>query len=60
MKYAAHQTFIAHVATQNPGQPEFLQAVTEVMASLWPFIEKNPHYAEHGLLERLVEPERDR
>lgn len=58
MKYAAHQMFIAHVAAQNPGQPEFLQAVTEVMASLWPFIEKNPHYAEHGLLERLVEPER--
>lgn len=58
MKYAAHEMFIAHVAAQNPGQPEFLQAVTEVMSSLWPFIEKNPRYAEHGLLERLVEPER--
>ncbi len=39
-------------------QPEFLQAVEEVMTSLWPFIEKNPKYAEHGLLERLIEPER--
>ncbi len=28
------------------------------MTSLWPFIEKNPQYADHGLLERLVEPER--
>src|SRR3990167_187870 len=28
------------------------------MTSLWPFIEKNPRYADHGLLERLVEPER--
>ena len=39
-------------------QPEFLQAVEEVMTSLWPFIEKNPKYAELGLLERLIEPER--
>ncbi len=35
-----------------------MQAVQEVMASLWPFIERNPQYAEQGLLERLVEPER--
>ncbi|MGQ7427574.1 Glu/Leu/Phe/Val dehydrogenase dimerization domain-containing protein, partial [Streptococcus suis] len=39
-------------------QAEFMQAVQEVMLSLWPFIEKHPHYAEHALLERLVEPER--
>lgn len=52
-----HQ-FLSLVAERNPGQPEFLQAVTEVIESVWPFIEKNPHYAEHGLLERLVEPER--
>jgi glutamate dehydrogenase (NADP+) len=42
----------------NPGQPEFLQAVTEVMESLWPFISAHPRYAEQGLLDRLVEPER--
>ena len=35
-----------------------MQAVQEVMLSLWPFIEKHPHYAEHAVLERLVEPER--
>ena len=58
MKYASVGQFLEHVAQRNPGQPEFLQAVTEVMESLWPFIEKHPRYAEHGLLERLVEPER--
>ena len=58
MKYASVDQFLEQVAQRNPGQPEFLQAVTEVMESLWPFIEKNPRYAEHGLLERLVEPER--
>ncbi len=52
------QTFLSTVNDRNPGQPEFMQAVTEVMESLWPFIEKNPKYAEYALLERLVEPER--
>ncbi len=58
MKHATAESFLTHVALRNPGQPEFLQAVTEVMESLWPFIAQHPRYAEHGLLERLVEPER--
>ena len=58
MKYESAGSFLSHVAHRNPGQPEFLQAVTEVMESLWPFIAEHPRYAEHGLLERLVEPER--
>ncbi len=58
MKYESVGSFLEQVAQRNPGQPEFLQAVTEVMESLWPFIEKHPKYAEHSLLERLVEPER--
>ena len=58
MKYKTLESFLSHVTASNPGQPEFLQATTEVMESLWPFIEKHPKYAEHGLLERLVEPER--
>lgn len=58
MKYESVGQFLEEVAQRNPGQPEFLQAVTEVMESLWPFIEKNPKYAENALLERLVEPER--
>ncbi len=43
---------------QNPGQPEFIQAVTEVLESLRPVIESNPKYEEQAVLERLVEPER--
>ena len=58
MKYASVGQFLEQVAQRNPGQPEFLQAVTEVMESLWPFIEINPKYADNALLERLVEPER--
>jgi glutamate dehydrogenase (NADP+) len=58
MKFASVEAFLTEVATRNPHQPEFLQAVTEVMESLWPFIEKHPRYAEQSLLERLVEPER--
>ena len=58
MKIQSLDSFLSQVAARNPGQPEFLQAVTEVMDSLWPFIEQNPKYAEQSLLERLVEPER--
>jgi len=50
--------FLERVAQRNSGQPEFMQAVTEVMESLWPFLEANPRYTEQALLERLVEPER--
>ncbi|NLB14731.1 MAG: glutamate dehydrogenase, partial [Gammaproteobacteria bacterium] len=52
------QAFLDAVARRDPNQFEFQQAVREVMESLWPFIEKNPQYREHGLLERLVEPDR--
>ncbi len=58
MKYKTLDSFLSHVAGCNPGQPEFLQATTEVLESLWPYIEKHPRYAEHGLLDRLIEPER--
>ena len=58
MKYTTLEGFLSHVAACNPGQPEFIQATTEVMQSLWSYIEKHPKYAEHGLLDRLIEPER--
>ena len=58
MKHQSVSQFLEQVAQRNPGQPEFLQAVTEVMHSLWPFIEAHTRYAENSLLERLVEPER--
>lgn len=58
MKYTSLSEFLNYVKSRDEHQPEFLQAVEKVMTSLWPFIEKNPKYAQHGLLERLVEPER--
>jgi len=58
LKYNSLNDFLDYVKARDPYQPEFLQAVEEVMTSLWPFIEKNPKYAQYGLLERLVEPER--
>ena len=58
MKHTTAHAFIEDVAKRNPNQPEFLQAVAEVVDSLWPFLQNNPHYASQSLLERLVEPER--
>ena len=52
------EEFVAYVQQRDPHQPEFLQAVREVVASLWPFLERHPEYARDGLVERLVEPER--
>ncbi len=43
---------------RNPGEPEFIQAVTEVFSSLEPVIEQRPDLVEAGVLERIVEPER--
>jgi len=51
-------SFLERLKQRDPHQPEFHQAVEEVLLSLWPFIEDNPRYAQDGLLERLVEPER--
>jgi len=52
------EDFLDAVARRDPDQPEFLQAVREVMVSLWPFVKANPQYGDYALLERLVEPER--
>jgi len=46
------------VTRRNPGEPEFHQAVLEVLESFEPVIEKRPDLVEAGVLERLVEPER--
>ncbi|MGG4603315.1 NADP-specific glutamate dehydrogenase [Paenalcaligenes sp. Me131] len=58
MKFSSLEQFLDSVRARDPHQPEFMQAVAEVMGSLWPFIQQNPQYAKQGLLERLVEPER--
>ena len=52
------QRVIDQVKAKNPEQPEFIQAVTEVLESLEPVIEQHPEYEAAGLLERMVEPER--
>ena len=56
MKYT--ERIIELVRQKNPEQPEFIQAVTEVMQSLEPVVEAHPEYEKAGLLERIVEPER--
>jgi glutamate dehydrogenase (NADP+) len=52
------EDFIAEVIAKNPGEPEFHQAVTEVVRSLAPVIEKSPQYRKAKILERMVVPER--
>ncbi|NLC78281.1 MAG: NADP-specific glutamate dehydrogenase [Ruminococcaceae bacterium] len=46
------------VCKRNASEPEFQQAVYEVLESLEPVIEKNPAYEKNGIIERIVEPER--
>ena len=48
----------ADVEKRNPGEKEFLQAVKEVLESLEPVVEANPKYEELGIIDRIVEPER--
>ncbi|MBQ7144342.1 MAG: NADP-specific glutamate dehydrogenase, partial [Oscillospiraceae bacterium] len=58
MKNAYVLRVMETVKARNPGEPEFLQAVTEVLESLEPIVELHPEYEANGLLERFVEPER--
>ncbi len=52
------QNVIDDVAKKHANEPEFVQTVTEVIASLAPVIEQHPEYEKAALLERIVEPER--
>lgn len=49
---------IERVIKRNPNEPEFHQAVVEVLESLKPALERHPEFIETGILERIVEPER--
>ena len=49
---------LEELKAKNPDQPEFIQAATEVLEALAPVVDNDPKYAKAGLLERLVEPER--
>ena len=50
--------FLDQVQRRNPGEPEFHQAVKEVLESLRPVLSARPEFIEEGILDRLVEPER--
>ena len=52
------EAFLTRIRNDNPGEPEFHQAVEEVVESIWPFLQDNPHYRDAQILERMVEPER--
>jgi glutamate dehydrogenase (NADP+) len=54
----ALQSVMDQVIARNPGEPEFHQAVQEVLESLEPVAEQNPQWVEAGIFERIVEPER--
>jgi len=58
MKNAYLKGVLENVKKRNAGEPEFIQAVTEVLETLEPVIEKRPDLVEAGVVDRLVEPER--
>ena len=52
------EQFMTGLRKRNPGEPEFHQAVEEVVSSLMPFIDENPSYGADAILERMTEPDR--
>ena len=56
--YSSPVEFMEYVKEKNPNQPEFHQAVYEVMDSIWPIIQNNPKYQVANIIERIIEPER--
>lgn len=52
------EEFIGMCKENNPGEPEFIQAVSEVAESVKPVMEKHPEYRKAKILERMVEPDR--
>ena len=58
MKNAYLLSVLETVKKRNPGEPEFIQAVTEVFETLEPVVEKRPDLVEAGVFDRIVEPER--
>ncbi|MEO0072592.1 MAG: NADP-specific glutamate dehydrogenase [candidate division WOR-3 bacterium] len=52
------QAFMDYVKTKHPNEPEFHQAVYEVVSSIMPVVESTPKYQKAKILERIIEPER--
>ena len=50
--------FMAGLIKRNAGQPEFHQAVKEFVSTVMPYVQENPKYQQHQILERLTEPDR--
>ena len=56
--YSSLEDFMAMIEHKNPNEPEFHQAVHEVVESLWSFLQDNQDYIYSGVMQRVVEPER--
>ena len=56
--YSNINQFMERVKLRNSGEPEFHQAVHEVVESLWDYIQEHPHYLHAKILDRIIEPER--
>ena len=56
--YSSVEDFMAMIQAKNPNEPEFHQAVHEVVESLWDFLTKNQDYIYSGVMQRIIEPER--
>ena len=56
--YSSVEDFMNVVKLKNPNEPEFHQAVHEVVDSLWDFLKNNQDYVYSGVINRIIEPER--
>lgn len=56
MKYG--EKVLEELKKNHPGEPEFIQAATEVLETIQPALDAHPEYEKAALLERIVEPER--
>ena len=56
--YKSVNDFLESIKLKNPNEPEFHQAVHEVIESIWDFVNDNPQYQYNSILERITEPER--
>ena len=52
------EAFMSKMKAKDGHEPEFIQAVEEVVETVIPFIQDNPKYDQANILERIVEPER--
>ena len=50
--------FMEKIEARNPGEPEFIQAVREVVETVWEAYTSNPRFVKNNILERIIEPER--